>query len=379
MQQHLKASLRTILRTSIVGYCLVVLQGCSSKEEKEKIAIPLVSTVVVDTTSVTTELEFPGMLEGISNIEIRPQAEGYLEKIFVDEGAYVQKGQPLFLINDTPYNEQLNQSSASLRTALANREKAQIQAGRIQKLVDGKVVSEVQLRNAKAELDAANSAVQQAEAAQKSAAINKGFTLIKAPVSGYIGKLPYRVGSLVGRNEPEPLSVVSDIGTIYAYFSMSEEAFLDFKQQYPGKTMEEKIKGIPSVSLMLPDNSMYDQKGKVDIVRGQFDKSTASIMFRASFPNAGGLLRSGNTGKIIVSQHNKNVIQIPQAATYELQNKVMAYIIGKDNKLKSVSLKIAKKTALNYIVSEGLKPGDLVVSKGIERLQEDMQVKVSNH
>jgi membrane fusion protein (multidrug efflux system) len=143
--------------------------------------------------------------------------------------------------------------------------------------------------------------------------------------------------------------------------------------------MEEKIQRIPSVSLILPDNSMYDQKGKVDIVRGQFDKSTASIMFRASFPNAGGLLRSGNTGKIIVSQHNKNVIQIPQAATYELQNKVMAYVIGKGNKLKSVSLKIAKKTALNYIISEGLKPGDLVVSKGIERLQEGMQVKVSNH
>ena len=377
MQQHLKALLSTIFRTSMVGYCLLVLQGCSSKAEKEKTVTPLVSTVTVDTTSVTTELEFSGMLEGISNIEIRPQAEGYLEKIFVDEGAYVRKGQSLFLINDTPYSEKLNQSTASLQTALANREKARIETTRIQKLVDGKVVSDVQLKNAQAELNAANSAVRQAEAAKKSAAISKGFTLIKAPVNGYVGKLPYRVGSLVGHNEPEPLSVVSDINTMYAYFSMSEEAFLQFKQQYPGKTIEEKIKRIPSVRLMLPDNSVYDEQGKVDIVQGQFDKSTGSITFRASFPNAGGLLRSGNTGKIIMSQYNKNVIQIPQSATYELQNKVMAYVVEKNNKLKSVSLKIGQKTALNYIISEGLKPGDILVSKGLERLHEGIQVKVS--
>jgi membrane fusion protein (multidrug efflux system) len=377
MQQHLKALLSTIFRTSMVGYCLLVLQGCSSKEEKEKTVTPLVSTITVDTTSVTTELEFSGMLEGISNIEIRSQAEGYLEKIFVDEGAYVKKGQPLFLINDTPYSERLNQSSASLQTALANREKARIETTRIQKLVEGKVVSDVQLKNAQAELSAANSAVRQAEATKKSAVISKGFTLIKAPVNGYVGKLPYRVGSLVGHNEPEPLSVVSDINTMYAYFSMSEEAFLQFKQQYPGKTIEEKIKRIPSVRLMLPDNSVYDEQGKVDIVQGQFDKSTGSIMFRASFPNNGGLLRSGNTGKIIMSQYNKNVIQIPQSATYELQNKVMAYVVGKDNKLNSVSLKIRQKTALNYIISEGLKPGDILVSKGLERLHEGIQVKVS--
>lgn len=377
MQQHLKALLSTIFRTSMVGYCLLVLQGCSSKEEKEKTVTPLVSTVTVDTTSVTTELEFSGMLEGISNIEIRPQAEGYLEKIFVDEGAYVKKGQPLFLINDTPYSEQLNQSSASLQTALANREKARIETTRIQKLVEGKVVSNVQLKNAQAELSAANSAVRQAEAAKKSAAIKKGFTLIKAPVNGYVGKLPYRVGSLVGHNEPEPLSVVSDINTMYAYFSMSEEAFLQFKQHYPGKTIEQKIKSIPSVRLMLPDNTFYDQQGKVDLVQGQFDKSTASIMFRASFDNRGGLLRSGNTGKIIMSQFNKNVIQIPQSATYELQNKVMAYVVGKNNMLKSVSVKVAQKTALNYIISEGLQPGDVLVSKGLERLHEGIQVKVS--
>lgn len=379
MQQHLKTLLNIIFRTSLAGYCLLIFQGCSSKVEKEQKVIPTVSSIIVRKTSVRTELQFSSVLEGISNIEIRPQAEGYLEKIFVDEGEYVHKGQSLFLINDTPYNEKLNQSSASLQAAIANRDKAQIQVEKIGKLVEGKVVSEVQLRDAKAELNAAKSTVNQLEAAKKSAAINKGFTLIKAPVNGYIGKLPYRVGSLVGRNEAEALSLLSDINTIYAYFSMSEEAFLQFKQHYAGKTINEKIKNIPSVRLLLPDNSIYEEEGKVDIVQGQFDKTTAAITFRASFPNPGGLLRSGNTGKIIVSQYNKDVIEIPQAATYELQNKTMAYVIGKDSKLKSVSLKIANKTALNYIISEGLKPGDMLVSKGLERLQEGIEVKKSKY
>ncbi|WP_316836514.1 efflux RND transporter periplasmic adaptor subunit [Pedobacter nutrimenti] len=377
MLNHIKLFQKIKIRLLIISF-IILLQACSPKQEKEKTNVQAVSVITIEKTSPQTEQKYSGMLEGINNIEIRPQAEGYLEKIFVDEGAYIQKGQPLFLINDKPYTEQLNQASASLQTAQANLEKAQIEVERLEKLVNGKVISEVQLKNARAELNAVKASILQSEAAKKRAIINKDFTLIKAPVSGYIGKLPYRVGSLVGHNETQPLTVLSDISTIYAYFSMSEEAFLQFKQKYPGNTIDEKIKRIPPVTLLLPDNSIYNEKGKVDLVQGQFDKSTAAITFRASFPNPGGLLRSGNTGRITLSQNNTDVIQIPQVATFELQNKVMAYLIGKDNKLRSVSLKIAEKDALNYIISDGLKAGDRIVAKGLERLQEGITVKPLN-
>jgi membrane fusion protein (multidrug efflux system) len=223
-------------------------------------------------------------------------------------------------------------------------------------------------------LNAENSNIAQAKAAQKLAIINKGYTLIKAPVSGYIGSLPYKVGSLISYTEPLPLTVLSDIHQMYAYFSMSENEFLEFTKRYPGKSMEEKIKQVPSVSLMLADNSVYGEMGRIDIVKGQFDETTAAITFRAIFPNAGSLLRSGNTGKVIIPFKYSDVIRIPQAATFQMQNKIMAYVIGKNDTLKSMSLKVLDKDDQYYIVSEGVKPGDNMVVKGTDRLREGMVV-----
>lgn len=378
MQHYFKTFLIPPKGLLLVSSCLLLLQSCTTGQQPKSDPVQMVSVLKIDTSSIVTQQQFSATLEGISNIEIRPQAEGYLEKIFVDEGAYVQRGQSLFLINDNPYAEQLNQASASLLTARSNADKAQIEVARFERLVAGNVISEVQLNNAKAGLRAARAMVAQAEAEQKSAVIRKGFTLIKAPVSGYIGALPYRVGSLVGHNEPGPLTILSDISTTYAYFSMSEDAFLQFKQRYKGNTMEEKIGNIPPVTLLLPDNSLYGEKGKLDLVQGQFDKTTAAITFRASFANPGGLLRSGNTGKILLPLNNAHIIRIPQEATFELQNKVMVYLVSKDNRLVSVSLKIADKDSLNYIVAQGLKPGDRIVAKGLERLQEGSRVKIAN-
>ncbi|MNU61666.1 Multidrug resistance protein MdtE precursor [compost metagenome] len=360
---------------SVSTYVLLISQACTSKQQKEKTKPPAVSIITVDTTSLVTRKHFAGNLEGIVNVEIRSQVEGYLEKIYVDEGAYVHKGQSLFLINDKPYNEQLNNTNAALLTAKANAAKAQIEVTRLEKLVAGKVISQVQLDNAKAVLDAEKANVAQAEAIQKGAAINKGFTLIKAPVSGYIGRIPFKAGSLINRNELVPLTLLSDIHEMYAYFSMSEKDFLQFKQRYPGNTIEQKIKNIPPVRLLLPDNSEYPYKGTVEMVQGQFDKTTAAITFRASFPNANGLLRSGNTGKVVLSQRSTGIIQIPQAATFEIQNKVLAYLIDKHNKIRNIPLKIVDKDDTRYIIGGGLKPGDRIVAKGLDRLHENMVVK----
>jgi len=356
-------------------YASVFLQSCSLKADTDKKeSPPSVSTIIIKTDSATTSRQYASILEGVANIEIRPQVGGYLEKIFVDEGSHVSKGQPLFLIDDKPFTEQLNQSTAALGTAIANADKAKIEVARLEKLVAGKVISQVQLDNAKAALNAEISNIAQAKAVQKSAMINKGYTLIKAPASGYIGSLPYKVGSLISYTEPLPLTVLSDIHQMYAYFSMSENEFLEFTKRYPGKSMEEKIKQVPGVSLMLADNSVYGEMGRIDIVKGQFDETTAAITFRAIFPNAGSLLRSGNTGKVIIPFKYSDVIRIPQAATFQMQNKIMAYVIGKNDTLKSMSLKVLDKDDQYYIVSEGVKPGDNMVVKGIDRLREGMVV-----
>lgn len=335
---------------------------------------PQLPIIAVTVAPGTTYKEYSATLEGKVNVEIRPQVEGFLEKIYVDEGAYVKAGQPLFKIDARVYNEQLNSAQSSVLAAQANVQKAQVEVDRLIPLVDNKVISEVQLKTARAALDAAKAAEEQAKASVGNARINVGYTYITAPVSGYIGRIPYKTGSLVGKSENMPLTLLSDINEVYAYFSMSEQDFMAFKQQFAGNTIEEKVKKVPPVELLLADNSVFTQKGKISSIDGQFDKSTGTISFRATFPNAGGMLRSGNTGKIRIPQLFTQAVVIPQEATFEIQDKVFVFAVGDSNKVASKPIGISGKTVGWYFVESGLKPGEKIVFSGAGNLQDGMVI-----
>ena len=316
----------------------------------------------------TTYLEYSADVEGTTNVEIRPQVSGYLDKIYVEEGAYVTKGLPLFKINDRPYDEQLNNAQANITVAKANEEKAAIEVNRLQPLVDNHVISDVQLKAAQAAYDAAKAEVNQTQAASNNAGINLGYTLIKAPVSGYIGRIPFKAGALVGKGEAQPLTIVSDIKEVYAYFGMSESDFLKFTNQFPGKTIDEKIKQLPPVELQLADKSIYASKGRIELMEGQFDRSIGAITFRAAFPNADHLLRSGITGKVRIPQANTGLLPVPQASTYEIQDKIFVFVVGDSNKVVGKQLHIVGKTTDYYLVDKGVQPGDKIVFAGMDRL-----------
>jgi membrane fusion protein (multidrug efflux system) len=309
------------------------------------------------------------------DIEIRPQVDGYLDRIFVDEGARVRKGQSLFHINDRPYREQLNNAKAALAAARANLANAQINVSKITPLVQNNVVSDVQLKTAQAAYNAADANVAQAKSMVESAEINLGYTLVKAPVDGYIGRIPHKTGSLVGLSTAEPLTVVSEIKEVYAYFSLSETDFLHFKNEFPGKTIEEKIRQMPPVELVLADNSVFPQKGTVQLVSGQFDNSRGAISFRASFPNQDGLLRSGNTGRIRIPRAVSDAMVIPQESTYELQDKVFVFVLADSNKVVSAPITIAGKTGNYYLVQEGIKAGQKIVYTGLDRLRDGVVIQ----
>jgi membrane fusion protein (multidrug efflux system) len=230
----------------------------------------------------------------------------------------------------------------------------------------------VQLRTAQSNFLAAKAGVAQAKAQEESARLNLGYTLIKAPVSGYIGRIPYKIGSLVGKSEALPLTLLSDIHEIYAYFSMGETEFLEFTRQTPGNTIDEKLKNTSPVSLLLADNSEYPEKGRIESVEGQFDRTTGAISFRATFPNKNGLIRSGNTGKVRLEQQSKEAMLVPQASTYELQDKIFVYTLADSNKVRSTAIVVAGRSGTNYIVKAGVKPGDKIVSTGIDRLRDGM-------
>lgn len=350
----------------------ILLYGCSSSTgnaETPPQAQPL-PVVTLQSMPATTFREYTAALEGKVNVEIRAQVDGYLEKIYVDEGAYVKQGQPLFKINDRPYKEQLSNNSAALQAAKANQDKAALEVEKLTPLVQNNVVSEVQLKTAQASLLAAKAAVAQAQAQVGNANINVGFTVITAPVSGYVGRIPFKAGSLVGRGEALPLTVLSDVKDLYAYFSMSEIDFLQFKEEVPGNTIQDKIKQLPQVELVLADNSIYESKGKIETVEGQFDKTMGAISFRATFPNAGGVLRSGATGKVRIPRQHSSALVVPAEATFELQDKVFVFAVGDSNKVASKLITISGKSGGYLFVEEGVKAGERIVYTGLDRLRD---------
>ena len=365
----------------IAGFLIAATVGglysCGSTTANAPATPPPAQALPVLTVSdhqVTAYREFTASIEGSRDIEIRPQVDGYLDRISVDEGAYVKKGQTLFHIDARPYQEQLNTANASLQSAKAALESAAINVEKLTPLVANNVVSDVQLKTAKAAQDAARANVLQAQAAVDAAKINVGYTSIKAPADGYIGTIPFKTGSLVGKGTMEALTVLSETKDIHVYFSMSELDFLEFKKQFPGNTIEQKIKHIPAVELLLADNSVYPQKGKVEIVEGQFDKTMGAINFRATFPNVNGLLRSGNTGRIKIPRELTKSVLIPQEATFELQDKVFVYTVLDSNKVEGRPVTVSDRSGQYYLISKGLKPGERIVYNGLDRLRDGMAI-----
>ena len=370
---HLSSNAKyfNIAMAILLGLIILFIYSCSSSPAAPPPPPPPtlpVATIAAGTD--TTYQEYPASVEGTVNVEVRPQVSGTLDKVFVDEGAYVTAGQPIFKINEQPYRAALNNTVASLHAAESAAANAQLEVDKLTPLVQNKVVSEYQLKTAKAALDVAKANIEQAKANVSTAQINLGYTLIKAPVNGYIGRLERKQGSLVGPTDTQALTQLSDVHDVHVYFSLSEKDFVNFKEQYPGQTLKDKLKQLPSVSLLLADNSVYAKPGKVDMIDGQFDKTTGAITLRANFENPQGLLRSGNTGKVRLSLQHKDALIVPESATVDMQDKVFVFTVGDSSKVKKQAITIVGKNGSNYLVKDGVKVGDQIVLSGIDHLQE---------
>ncbi|WP_221391043.1 efflux RND transporter periplasmic adaptor subunit [Dyadobacter sp. NIV53] len=352
------------------------LAACSS-QEKPQANQPLVSVPVVRLTSgkVTTYHDYPASIEAVANVQIRPQVNGYIDRVFVDEGTFVKKGQTLFKINELPYREELNAAIAGMHAAEASLINAQIETDKLKPLVENKVVSDYQLKIAEATLQMAKARVEQSETNIASAKINLGYTTLTAPVSGYIGRLAKKQGTLVAPSDPSALAEISDVSQLRVYFSLSEQDFINFKAQYPGNSLGEKIKQVPKVDLVLSDQSIFIQKGKIDMFDGQFDKNTGAITVRATFSNQQGLLRSGNTGKIRLGLTHTDAVMVPAAATVEIQDKVFVFAVDEKNKVSRQAIEIVGISESSYLIKEGLKAGDRIVMRGMDHLQEGQTIQ----
>lgn len=366
--------MKNVIITSFI--LALVLSSCADKSQAPAAApAPVLPVLAITSENTTTDNEYPASIQGTVDVEIRPQVSGNLDRVLVDEGAYVSKGQSLFKINERPFREQLNNALASLHAAEAALINSQLEVDKLTPLVQNKVVSDYQLKTAKASQKIAAANIEQAKAMVASARINLGYTNVTAPVNGYIGRLPKKQGSLVSATDVEPLTTLSDVHEVYAYFSLGETDFINFKSQYAGNSIGDKIKKLPPVSLILADNNAYPQTGKIDMVDGQFDKTTGAITLRATFPNANGTLRSGNTGRIRLGLVHDDAILVPQSATIEMQDKVFVFTVSKDNKVTKMPITVIGKSGTNYLIKDGVKSGDQIVLSGIDKLQEGQVIQ----
>jgi membrane fusion protein (multidrug efflux system) len=368
----LKLSIMKIIPLALLA---LTLYGCSPKPQTQQAPPPpSLPVAAIASGTQTTYQEYPASIEGTVNVEVRPQVSGTLDKVFVDEGAFVSAGESIFKINEQPYRAALNNALASLHAAEAAAGNAQLEVDKLTPLVENKVVSDYQLKTAKAAYQVAKANIESAKANVSTAQINVGYTLIKAPVSGYIGRLLKKQGSLVTPQDVEALTQLSDVHDVHVYFSLGEKDFISFKEQYPGETLKDKLKRLPSVSLLLADGSEYAKQGKIDVIDGQFDKNTGAITIRANFANPQGLLRAGNTGKIRLSLQHTDALIVPESATVEMQDKVFVFAVADSNKVKKVPINIIGKSGENYLVKDGLKVGDQIVLSGMDHLMEGMVI-----
>ena len=331
------------------------------------------AVATVNETSSNQTISYPATIKGTQDIEVRPQVSGFIVKLYVDEGATVRKGQPLFLIDPTQYKAAVDQADAAVKTAESSLRTMELTEKNKHMLFEKQIISSFEYETAVNNLLSARAALAQAKAQLVQAKQNLDFCTVKSPSDGVIGTFPYRIGALVSASIAEPLTTVSEIKDLYVYFSMTEKELLNLTRA--GGTLKEQLDKMPAVKLQLADGSMYEFEGKIDAVSGVIDQSTGSVSMRAIFPNTKNVLRSGGMANVIFPYTIQNAIVIPQNATVEIQDKKFVYILQPDSTVKYTEIQISNlNDGKNFIVTNGLKANEKIVIEGVQQLSDGRKI-----
>ncbi|MGM5469008.1 efflux RND transporter periplasmic adaptor subunit [Flavobacteriaceae bacterium LMO-SS05] len=348
---------------SIATLCLAfVLSSCGNKQEQQVAQAPPESFPVaqIQNKTVTGYQEYPTNIEGVINSDVRAKTSGYIQQVLVDEGQKVRKGQVLFKLETQSLSQDAGAAKARINVA-------QVEVDKLIPLVEKNIISPVQLETAKAN-------VAQAKANYSSIVASIDYATVKSPVDGYVGAIKFREGSLVSPSDPNPLTTVSDISKVYAFFSLNETQYLDFLQHAEGKSLKEKLANFPEVNLILANGSMYSEKGKIQTSSGQINQNTGTVSFRAIFDNPNQLVTNGNSGKIQIPTIYENVTVIPQAATYEQQGNIMLFKLGDDNKVITSIVKVKTTIDNLYVIESGVEVNDKIIVSGVGKLKNGMDI-----
>lgn len=362
---------------SAIILCGMLIVACKEGNTTIKKNDSTYETLEVGLDSRTLTTGYSAAISGVQTVEIRPQVSGMITDILIEEGESVRKDQVLFVIDQTPYKAAYEIAIANVKSAEAALSTANLIYQSNKDLYEQDVVSEFDLMTAQNDLTEAEARLALCQAEEVNARNNLSYTEVRSPVNGVASMIPYRVGALVSSNISQPLVTVSDDSRVYAYFSMAENQMLDMIQQYG--SLNNAMRQMPEVELVMSNGELYEYTGKINAISGTISESTGAVSIRAVFNNRNHLLRNGGSGTIIIPVTYSDCIVIPQAATFELQDRIFVYKVI-DGKASSAEIRVApQNNGSEYIVLDGLSVGDTIVAEGAGLIKEGTVIRTKEY
>lgn len=351
----------------LFAFALIALNACTQSHSTEKTYEIFLVTKAIKTDTATFT-EYVANIQALQNVEVRARLKGYLEKIYVDEGQTVTKGQLLFSINSKEYTQELAMEKGLNKSAIAEVNEATLELKTLNRLADKKIISQTEVEIAKNKLEGKKAKKEETEAHVHYAKLKVNNTQIRAPFNGTINRIPNKIGSLI--DDGTLLTSISENEEVFAYFDVSEKEYLSYVKNLKHDSVNSK-----TVDLILADGTTHSQKGKIETIEGIIDANTGNIAFRARFKNADNILKHGASGKVKLRKNLNNVVVIPQKATFEIQDKLYVYVVGKNNKIVMRNIESQYRLANLFLVSKGLQAGETIIFEGTQNAKAGMVIK----
>lgn len=363
MKKIKSLTLTCLVTTATLG---ALLSSCGKKDESAQQAqAPQLQVLTVEQGDATLYKSLPATLKGKTDVDIRPQVSGNITAVHVEEGQHVRKGQVLFTLDQVPYQAAVDQALSAVNSAKTAVATSEINVSNQKALYERNIIPQTQYQVAENQLAQAKAQLAQAQAALTSARNQLSYTVVKAPSDGVVGAIPYRVGALASPSMMTPLTTVSDNSEVYAYIALNQNDLLGMTDGGT-RSLESAVKDIPNLKLVLSNGTEYPLEGRIESVSGLVDNATGAASVRVLFPNPSGMLRSGYTGQVLIPVQATNSILIPQKSTYEMQDMRYVFTLNDSNITVPTRIEVMElNDGKSFVVTEGLKPGDRIVTKGI--------------
>lgn len=355
--------MKKIVTLPALGVLCIAFSCSENKEITSQESYPVIKPIIKDTLMQST---YVADIQAHQFVEIRARVNGYLEKIHIEEGSFVKKGQLLFSISSQIYSQAVRTAQAMLNTAQTELKIFEQEFQNINLLFEKNIVSKAELEIAQLKVQSAEAKLEESKSNLAKAEIELSFAEIRAPFDGYINRFNLKAGSLI--SEGDLLTSLTDNSQIFAYFNVSEKDYFNYINSDSSHQLKQ-------VNLVLADNSLFAQNGMIETTDCMVDQNTGCIGFRARFNNPDYKIKHGASAKIVVYKKYENAVIIPQKSTFEIQDKNFVYIINDQNEIELRRINIVHRLSRFFIVNDGIKPDDIILYEGIQLVREGDKIK----